>query len=173
MAAVDCSMPQLCSTVQWVHLAYGRSSTRNRPRPSALPNRRNVCIYRRLCAFPVKAFGVVPSVNSECVHLSHGIQQPQPSGRGPVHRDTLSPCIQRAAVRWKGREKKRGKESFRGRTRSVPQSRPRANTKFEIRYQISETLSAACFARPSSSSSSSSKGRPDIDVRNARGCGAR
>ncbi|KAH0952922.1 hypothetical protein HN011_006658 [Eciton burchellii] len=113
MATVDCSMPQLCSTVQWVHLAYGRSSTRNRPRPSALPNRRNVCIYQRLCALPVKAFGVVPSVNSECVHLSHGIQQPQPSGRGPVHRDTLSPCIQRAAVRSKRRRKKERKKKKR------------------------------------------------------------
>lgn len=45
MTAVDCSMLQLCSIAQWIHLAYGWSSTRNR-RPSAPPNRRNVCIYQ-------------------------------------------------------------------------------------------------------------------------------
>jgi len=143
---VDCSMPRLCSTVQWVHLAYGRVvSTRNRPRPSALPNRRNVCIYQRLCAFPVKAFGVVPSVNSECVHLSHGIQQPQPSGRWDRYTGTLYLRVSRELrfVREKrGKREKKGNRSDRGRTRSVRRKvSPRANTKFEIRYQISETLS--------------------------------
>lgn len=67
---------------QWIHLGYGWSSTQNR-RPSAPLNRRNVCIYQNqlvcMCVgvcvcIPVKAFGVVRSVNSECVHLSYDIQ---------------------------------------------------------------------------------------------------
>lgn len=36
MTAVDCSMLQLCSMAQWIHLAYGWSSTRNR-RPFRAP----------------------------------------------------------------------------------------------------------------------------------------
>lgn len=51
-------------------IVYSKSSSLPRPRTAEM----FAFTRGRLCMFPVKAFGVVRSVNSECVHLSYGIQ---------------------------------------------------------------------------------------------------
>lgn len=118
---------------------YSKSSSFRAPEPQK-------CLHLPelgLCMFTVKAFGVVRSVNSECVHLSFDILHTTIRTRTST-RDTLSLYIQgRRKISRKKKERKKN-WSNRRKTRSLI-SFLRANLKTWNSDQISETLSLVVY----------------------------
>lgn len=132
---VDCSTLQLCSMAQWIHLAYGWSSTRNR-RPFRAPEPQKClhlpelgCVCSRW-----KLLGLF-EVSTRNASIYRTVYNTRPSGRGPVCQDTLSSYIQgRCTIKKKKSGPIRGKLD-------ILQSLSRANLKIWISGQFSEILS--------------------------------